>query len=90
MRAEHRYLIGVAGVPIPYPPQPRDNDWTAAVHHHYWHELTAEQRQMPEWASSNANRHDTELRWIHHERMTLWDGEGPPPRDRNIEGRYAF
>ena len=57
---------------------------------HYWQELTAEQRQQPEWAPSNTDRYDAEFRRIHHERMTFWDDEGPPPRERNIEGRYAF
>ena len=33
-----------ASVPVPDAPRPRETDWTAAVLHHYGHELTAEQR----------------------------------------------
>ena len=90
MRAGHKFAIGVAGVPVPDAPRPRENEWNAAVMHHYWHELTAEQRQQPEWAPSNTERYDAEFRRIHQERMTFWDGEGPPPREHNIEGQYAF
>ena len=87
MRARYWYSIGVAGVLVLDAPRLQEKDWTVAVHHHYWHKLTAEQRQQPEWAPSNTDCYDAEFRRIHHERMTLWDGEGPPPYDRNIEGR---
>ena len=55
MRARYRYSIGVAGVLVPDAPRLREKDWTVAVHHHYWHKLTAEQRQQPEWAPSNTD-----------------------------------
>ena len=90
MRAGNKFAIGIAGVLEPDPPRPRENTWNAAFMHHYWHELTAEQHQQPEWAPSNTDRYDAEFRRIHHERMTFWDGEGPPPRERNIEGQYAW
>ena len=48
-----RFSIGVTSVPVPDAPRRWENDWTAAVHHHYWHELTADQ---PEWAPSNSER----------------------------------
>ena len=77
MRTGNKFAIGVAGVSDAS--RPRETDWTATVMHHYWHELTAEQRQQPEWASPNTDRYETEFRRIHHERMTFWDGKGPPP-----------
>ena len=90
MRAGNRWSLGVAGVPVPDAPRPRERDWVAQIHRHYWHELTSEQRQQPEWHPSNTDRYDAEFRRIHAERVALWDGEGPPPRDKNIDGRYRF
>ena len=69
MRARHKFAIGVAGVPVPDPPRPRGNTWNAAVMHHYWHELTAEQRQQPECHPSNTDHYDAEFQRIHTEQI---------------------
>ena len=69
MLAGHRRSLGVSGMLDPDAPRPRERDWSTHVPHHYWHELTAEQRQQPEWDPANTDRYDAEFRRIHAERM---------------------
>ena len=69
MRAGSRWSLGVSGVPVPDAPRPRERDWHQQVMAHYWHGLTAVQRQDPQWNPANTEVYEAEFRRIHADRI---------------------
>ena len=62
--------------------------------HYYLGALTTKERNDPQWEPrpSNYGHYVAALCQLHHEEMTNWTGEEPPPppRDKNTSGRWAF
>ena len=90
MRAPHGWALSINGIPVRDAP----THWRESMLRHYWGALTTEERDDPQWEPRPANngRYEAELRQLHHEEMTTWTGEGPPPplHDKNSAGRWAF
>ena len=94
MRAPSGWALSINGIPVRDAPTPTSRHWRDAMLHHYWSALTTEERNDLRWEPRPANygRYEAELRRLHHEEMTIWHGEGPPPppRDKNSAGWWAF
>lgn len=82
------WRLSTGGVPVS--PGPQGAARRAAITHHYYVELTPEQRMDPRWDLDNTATWDAFFfnRW--ERELARYEGDGPPPVDNNEAGRRLW
>lgn len=82
------WRLSAGGVPVS--PGPQGTARRAAITHHYYVELTPEQRMDPRWDLDNTATWDAFFfnRW--ERELARYEGDGPPPVDNNEAGRRLW
>jgi hypothetical protein len=78
------WRVRAGGVPVS--PGPQAAAQRAAITHHYYVELTPEQRMDPCWDPGNATTWDAFLANGRDMELARYEGDGPPPVDNNEAG----
>jgi hypothetical protein len=77
-------------VACPIPPEPHNAARVAAIHQHFYGELTLEQRADPIWDPENNVQRNMFFREHRERELVHYEGGGPPPAHQNMEGRQLW